>query len=541
MCGALGSYDRSRVMRLAALMDGRLRPVHEDQESMLMLDREPLKWRGARQRGVGWIEGSLWRGGADVLEWQAAARLGASGLVLDGRRRFLHSAVDGVSPIYWIEDRGATYFASRIDPLVRSTRSALSIDWDAWAAIIAMRYPLGQRTPFTEIGRLSPFSTLRRRRGRGRTQSPTWPWAEIEPQADLATAADAVVEGVRETLGGLPGGIVCPLSGGRDSRIVFCALAKAGLVASAVTTSDDEGETFEEDLAAPVAAAFGVHHERLAGVASSYPEDWEERASRVEYQFADHAWLVPVARRVEGVTTPVPDGFGFDVFIQSERHFNPPEALEHRHGKRSSLALFDALRRYGFAHRALTEPFHGPIESRAREQFLSATRPFQGHPSQNLLSIYATRSVRGVATYPSGLLGGGARVLTPGACDRVVSAALSVTPQQKLDGRLYEAIFKRLAPEVGRLPSTNNTPRTGPRLPRRWRSRFALDAHRRSLADGPLAPHLSPELRAWLAAPDGVEMSGDLRLGIESIGMLHAWWRRYRDCLREVDADDLLG
>jgi hypothetical protein len=528
-------------VRLASLLDDRPRPVHEDQTSILMLDRKPIEWQGSRQRGIGWIEGDLWRPGAGVHDWREAARLGATGLVLDGRRRFLHSAVNGLAPLYWIEDRGATYFASRIDPLVRSAPARLSIDWDAWAAIIALRYPLGERTPFAEIRRLPPFSTLRRRFGRGRTQSPTWPWAEIEPDADLASAADATVEALRESLAPVPAGTVCPLSGGRDSRMLFCVLAEDGRLNSAISASDDEGETIEEDLAAPVAAAFDVPHERLAGSAAMYAEDWEERARRVEYQFADHPWLVPVARRLEGLTTPVADGFAIDTFVQSDRHFGPPEALKHHQGRQASLVLFDSLRRYGLTHLSLTEDFHGPIESRTREQFLAAVRPFEGHPSQNILSIYSTRSRRGVATYPTGLLGESAQILTPGASDPAVRAALSASTQAKANGRLYEAIFERLVPAAGRLPSTNNTPRSGPRLPRRWRSDFALDFQRRSLGDGPLAPHLSPVLRGWLEAPDGVELAGDLRLGIESISMLHTWWRRYRDCLREVDPAELRG
>jgi hypothetical protein len=43
----------------------------------------------------------------------------------------LHSSVNGLGPIYWIEDRDATYFASRIDPLVVTAAAPLSIDWDA--------------------------------------------------------------------------------------------------------------------------------------------------------------------------------------------------------------------------------------------------------------------------------------------------------------------------------------------------------------------------------------------------------------------------
>jgi hypothetical protein len=537
-CGALGSYDRERVLRLAASAGAGTRPVHEDGDSILMLDREPLAWSGRRQRGRGWVEGGRWDGTA-AESWEQAARGGACGLAIDGRRRCLHTAVNGLAPLYWMEERDATYFCSRIDPLVRSSPRPLSIDWEAWCAIVALRYPLGERTPFAEVRRLGPYSTLHRRRGRTAVRSPAWPWAEIEPTAGLDDAADAVVEELRGALAGLPGEIVCPLSGGRDSRMLFCALAQEGRVRRVLTASDDEGETLEEDLAAPVAASFGVPQERLAGLAADYPADWEERAARVEYQFADHAWLVPVARRLDGGSAPVPDGFGIDVFVQSERHFNPPEALDHRRGRRASLAMFDALRRYGLADRALSEELRGPVESSARKQFLAATRAFRGHPSQNLLSMYATRSLRGVATYPTGLLGSGAEVIAPGACDGVVSATLSTTPGLKLDGRLYEAVFARLDPAAGRLPSTADTPRSGPRLPRRWRSAPALEAHRRLLAEGPLAAHLAPELRTWLAAPQDVELSGDLRLGMEAVSMLHAWWRRYRGCLREVDASDL--
>jgi len=508
---------------------------------MLMLDREPIEWRGGSQRGLGWIEGDFWRPGSGGGDWKQAARLGACGLVIDGRRRFLHTAVNGLAPLYWIEDRGATYFASRIDPLVRSSPLPLTIDWDAWAAIVALRYPLGERTPFAEVRRLGPFSTLRRRLGRARTHSPTWPWAEIEPSADLATAAEATVAGLQEALRPLPGTLVCPLSGGLDSRMLFLILARDGRVASALTVPDDEGDTHEEDLAAPVAAAFEVSHERLPGEAGAYPADWTERARRVEHQFADHAWLVPLARRLESVGTPVSDGFGIDVFFAAGKHFYTSETLDTSNGQRAGAALFDSLRRYGLAQHALADGFQEPIVARAREQFRDATRQLEGHPSQAILSLYATRSVRGVGGYPTGLLGNQAAMVTPGASDAVVAATLSADPAKKIGGDLYRAVFALLGTAAAELPSTANTPRQPPHLPRRWRSSFALEAHRRSLADGPFAPHLSPELRAWLAAPDGVELSGDLRLGIESIGMFHDWWRRYRDCLREVDAADLCG
>jgi hypothetical protein len=541
-CGALGSYDRERVLRIASRLGCFPKPAHEDSSSILLLDRAPIEWSGAGRRGIAWIEGEVWRPRAPIGGWKEAADRGLTGLVVDGRKRYLHTALNGLAPVYWMEDGGAVYFASRIDPLVRTAPRRLSIDWQAWAAIIAMRHPLGERTPFAEVRRLPNYATLRRPRlGRGRPQSHTWPWEEIEPRAALSAAADGVAAALEDCLAPLEGDVVCPLSGGRDSRLLFVALARDGKVASAITASDDEGATHEEGLAEPVAAAMGVPLERLEAAAAEYADDWKERARRVEHQFADHAWLMPAARRVEGLAAPVPDGFGFDVFFCSGRHFFTEETLDIRNGGRAARALFDTLRRYGLAHRALLPELHGPIESSAWEQFEAATKRFQGHPSQPILSVYGTRSLRGVSLYSTGLLGSRARTLMPGANSTLGGATLEARPHDKLDGGLYDEVFKRLGPAAGLLPSTTGARRQAPHLPRRWRSTQAISAYKQILAEGPLASYVAPDLLGWLEAPEGVELSGDLRMGMETVGMLHAWWHRYRDILAEVDPSDLLG
>jgi hypothetical protein len=539
VCGALGDYDRDRVERIAAGFGAELHLAHADDRSILLADREPLRWSGRRQTGLGWIEGGLWRGGA--ADWREAARRGACGVVLDGRRRFLHSAVNGIAAVYWIEGGGATYFASRIDPLVRAWPDPLTADWDAWAATIVLRFPVGERTPFAEIRRLPQFSTLRRRLGRPLRESPTWPWAEVEPHLSLPDAAEGIVAGLREAFAPLEGEAICPLSGGRDSRLVACALVDAGRASLALTTADDEGDDYEESLAAPVAARLGLPHERLGADPEAYPADWEERASRVEHQFVDHAWLVPVAHRVDGSAQAVGDGFAIDTLFERDSVFYRPATQQGGDPRRASLAMFDSMRQFGAAQRALTEPFQRPLVERARELFLAAASPFEGHPSQATLSLYGTRTVRGISRYPSGLLGRNARVLAPGAGDAVATGALSVALAEKAGDRLYPAVFGLLAPEVGGLPSTKDTPRRPPRLPRRWRSQPALALHRRLLAEGPLAPHVSAELTTWLDAPDGVELPGGPRLGMEAVSLFHSWWNRYREHLKDVDPADLLA
>lgn len=539
-CGALGRYDPDRLRRMAELL-GAGAFVHEDDSSALILDREPVEWSGNRQRGLGWAEGDARRPPTRFAGWTAAAEAGICGLVLDGRRRFLHSAVNGLAPLYWLEQGGAVYFASRIDPLVRTSPSRLSIDWDAWASIVALRFPAANRTPFAEISRLPQSSTLRRRFGDARMKEERWSWAEIEPHQGLEAAAEGAAAALEELLAPLPGGIVCPLSGGRDSRLLLGALARDGRIAATATVPDDEGDTHEEDLAAPVAAAFEVPHERLRGEAAEYPADWEERAARVEYEFVDHAWLVPLVRRVAESPTPVPDGFAIDVFASGGRNFYRPGHFDDSSPRAATAAMFEALRQYGHAHLALEESLQEPLISRARELWTPPARRYEGHPLQVVYAFYESRSRRGVSTYSTKLVGDRSWTIVPGAADSFARATLSTSLEEKDEARLYRRISEILAPEAAALPTTGDVPRKEPHLPVRWRSKPALEAYRRRLLDGPLAPHLSPQLRAWIDGPAEAEPDRNLRLGIEGVSLLHAWHRRYRDCLREVDPTDLKG
>jgi hypothetical protein len=308
---------------------------------------------------------------------------------------------------------------------------------------------------------------------------------------------------------------------------------------AAITVDDDEGGRFEEDHAAPVARAVGVRHEELRGRAEDYRRDWSRRAQRVEYQFVDHAWLVPLADRVAGSRAPVLDGMAIDVSFQAGGRFFPAATLDTARPRAASAALFDSVRVFGHAHRALSERFHAPLVARAREQYMAEVARFEGHPSQGILSLYSTRTVRGTSAYPVALLGQAARVLVPGVDDAVASAALAIPSEVKRGGHLYRAVLERLAPPIAPLPATADATRTPPRFPRRWRSEPAVTAYRDLLAEGPLAAAIAPELRVWLDGPDRGELDGHLRMGMEAIALLHAWWRRYRDTLGEVDGADL--
>ena len=535
-CGALGAYDPERVRRIAAALGDGMRPVHDDERSILYCDREPIRWGGERERGYAWIEGDVWRG--DPASWEQASRLGACGLALEGRRRLVHSSVSGYARLYWIEDRAATYFASRVDALVRAWPRPLSVDWDAWAATIVFRHPVLGRTPFAEISRLGPHSALRRRLGRSRVEVPAWPWAEIEPRLSLDAGADAWVASLRETLAPLEGEILCPLSGGRDSRIVLCAIP-ADREVTAITVDDDEGGRFEEDHAAPVASILGVGHEELRGRAGGLPR----RLGR-----ARAPGRVPVRRpRLDGPARPAPRrraGPG-DRRRGDRRHLPGRRSLLHRGQPR---------------HQPPPRRERGPVRDRAplRPRPAGARR---GPPCPAARA--GARAVHGgdealrgpsVAGHPRGLLDpNGPRDLElPDRAARSIGAR--DRPGSERRARLSGALDP--AGDQARRPPLSGRARAagaGDRAPardhglgahagatrRRWCSEPAVAAYRELLAEGPLAGQVAPELRAWLETPSRGELDGHLRMGMEAVALLHAWWRRYRDSLGEVDAGEL--
>src|SRR5215207_1277024 len=340
VCGALGDFDPERIERMKKTL-GRLEIpleiVHEDKGSVLLLDREPVSWVGRGARGFGWSEGLAT--GAEATSWkQAAQRLACCGLVVEGTARYVHSSVSGVTPVYYTEDGDATYFASRIDPLVESSPAGqrLTIDWEAWAGIFLMTAPVGERTPFLEVRRLPPFSTLKHRPGRGAHRlSPAWPWADVSLEEDAK--AEALIEGLRETIREVPAGrLVCPLSGGWDSRLLLMlASERDDLRVSAWTLKSTHRGSDETPYARKVAKALGVPLTQI-GRGRSFWGDQEKVALRCDYQTTHHGWFMPLARRLHGGSHALLDGLAGGIFVKG--HFVTEEMLQTK-TRRERLAL----------------------------------------------------------------------------------------------------------------------------------------------------------------------------------------------------------
>jgi hypothetical protein len=524
--------------------------IHRDREAVLLLDRPPIPRVGRRGRGLAWSENPQAR--APVGSWRGAARdLSACGLVIEPARRRIHSSISGIVPLYYLEHRGAVYFASRIDPLVRAIPRRLEADWRAWASIFCLRFPLGASTPFREVKRLRPFSTLEwdHDQGRPRVHEARWPWAEVEPTLDLEAGADALVDRMRAAVAPLADGpTVCTLSGGRDSRLILCLLSELGTPElRAITVSPDNGHRREEELAAAVARELGIPHRCVEGLAEDYWDDARVRALLVDYQLAAPPWAMPLTAALRGERAAVTDGLALDTFAQAGAHFYTEEMLHPDGGQTVARALW--RRMHGRTMRRMVPTILsselGPaLKHLARRHFMREARRFRGHPAEAALTFYATRTLRGISLTPHGILGSELATVTPFTEHVVAAACLAIRPPEKFHDRIYAALFARLHPRAGTLPSTHDPlPPRLPTRPRRGLSEPAVRGYERILASGPLAGVLSPALRRHLhegtlghALRDPVVFRGAL-----AVALFHLWHERYADRLGAVDPLAELG
>jgi Asparagine synthase len=538
VCGALGDFEAERVERMRSAF-GRLElplnPVHEDGSSILLLDREPVSWAGRRARGLGWSEGVA--AGAEATSWkQAAQRLACCGLVIEGSTRYVHSSVAGVAPVYYVQDGDATYFASRIDPLVSSCRPdrTLTIDWEAWAGIFLMTAPLGDRTPFLEIRRLSPFSTLKHRPGKGPHRiTPAWPWAEVAVE-DGSGTGEALIEGLREAIAEIPAGpLICPLSGGWDSRLLLMlASERKDLRLSAWTLKSTHRGSDETPYARKVAKKLGVPLTQLPR-GRSFWGDQEKVALGCDYQTTHHGWFMPMTRRLRDGSHSLLDGLAGGIFVRG--HFVTEPMLQRKTRRERLALLWEYLSNASSTSEVLSERASKALTKLALRSWQREARTLTGSPAQLSLTAYRTRTLRGISLAPTSILGAEATVLTPFTDDRVARAALAVPPERKLDGALYREVLAAINPEVGTLPSTNDASES-PEQPtgNREIKKGALEGFGERLRSSPLRGEVDPSvLDSSKRLGQILDASKSAHI-VRALALLSMWEERYRDRLAEI-------
>jgi hypothetical protein len=180
----------------------------------------------------------------------------------------------------------------------------------------------------------------------------------------------------------------------------------------------------------------------------------------------------------------------------------------------------------------------------ARGQFMTQWNALADSASQTLLAIYRTRTLRGIALGPVGVLGEQLAVRTPFTDDEVARTLLTLSPERKLGARLYDLVFADVDPAVGALASTNDRGRSRQRrhLPRRERSEEAVRIYEWALSSSPLRPYLHPDVRDSLARGrlDEVMARREVLPALRAITLFSLWQERYANHLGSLDPSAVL-
>jgi hypothetical protein len=535
--GALGEFDRERVRAIAAALPRPARVALSEPGCELHLDRAPIRWDGAAEDGVCWAEQAL---AAPAPQDRTAAAAIGPGVSGRPAARALHASASGMGPVYFTITDRALYFASTVDALARTAPAPLTIDWDAWAAILTLGYAVGQRTTFREIMRLEAGTRLVPQEDGWRVQE-DWGWAAVEPRLEVAEVAPVVLGAMRDAVAGLPEGtLVCQLSGGLDSRLCLGLLLESRRDDIVTVTADqDLGHDGELRAAAELARAVDVPHEAVSRPRATFWRDLELLALRTDYQHVRPPWRVSMLPLMVHAGGTVIDGFGFDTLAAPGDRFLGEATADPAGGERVVEALWVALasRRERRGALGLRHELADAMWASAHAQLVAASKPFAGHPARALLTLYRTRQARGISLEPQAILGTDLPVAAPLATDRVARAALGATLAARRGGALYDALFEQLDPRIRRVRSTRrDSAPPGATLPRPSQTADVAAAMHRCLSEGPLTGLLLPgKLRALSRDPARVPR------GLFGAAFLHMWHDRYAARLRTVDPADLMG
>ncbi|MDH2428096.1 asparagine synthetase B family protein [Sphaerisporangium sp. TRM90804] len=463
--------------------------------------------------------------------WEAPGLIDAPGAVT------LHTGAFGLVDVYYLDDGDAIYFAGAIEPLLALARRPYEVNWDAWAAILKLTYPLLEDTPYREIRRLPGSTALvwsrETRRVSVDRRAPRW--VREEPFDRGVTGGDmvALLHEALKPFDDRP--VLVPVSGGYDSRLLASIAVARRMDVRSWTTSPDDGLDNDLDFARYVTRELGIPHRVVPQDAADHPAEARWAARRLEYLTSHHAWYSPFAREVHKEGRPVVDGLAGGPLMKN--FLITADAVGAGSTADRQAALLAALAT-GEPHLPmLSDQALAFMDDRVGTAFARATSMLRGHRSELPLSVLHTRTARGIARSPVNLVGPEVTPVFPFLHPDLFDAALSVPVDRKEGGRFYQEILRAANPRVAALPTTNGALphrrvplRSGGPAAREWNHRMLVNAAR---VPGLLS---EPMLEVVGRGPDALTDFGswNSRFWLRGLVLFGSWIADYGDVLGDL-------
>ncbi|MEV4093405.1 asparagine synthetase B family protein [Streptosporangium saharense] len=536
VCGGIGHLDEA-VLETLRSAGPRVRPALRTPEAALFSSAPlPPYRRDERTWAFAWGERRPVGAGSWIT---IAEEFETPGLMDDGERITLHAGGLGLVDVYYLLRGDTVYFSSLLEPLLSLARTPYEINWDAWASIIKLTFPLRDDTPYAEVRRLAGAGALvfERATGRVSTRRELPRWLREEPLDAGHTTGEIleILHDVYKEFDGRP--LLVPVSGGYDSRLLCSVAVTRGADVQSWTTSPDDGTDTDIPFAQAITRELGVPHRVIEQDAAAYPDDALTVARRLEFLTPHHAWYAPFAREVHRAGRTLVDGLAGGPLLKN--FMVSGAALEASSQAERKAALLGSLALGTPSVPFLAEEAADWIASSVGAAFTQATSMLNGHRAELPLSVLHTRTARGIARSPVNLVGPEVSFVAPFMHPAFFDAALSVGVARKAQGRFYRELLHAANPRVAALPSTNVVKQPLRRVPLRSAAAPAREyGHRMLSRVAELVPSLLSEpLHAVVAeGPDALARFNGWndRFWVRSLVLFGAWLGDYETRLPEL-------
>ena len=377
---------------------------------------------------------------------------------------------------------------TRVDPvfLTRAGRATVLSDRATWAAAVTGRlgdadallyagllgpgYPLGAVTPFTGVRALGPATSCHVADG---TVIESERAALTEPGLSGPDAAARVAEALVKAVTPLreaSAPVELSLTGGKDSRLIAAALARAGVPVRARTYGFPDHP--DVTVAAQVARELGLEHEvaepRTTEAAGSGGAAAGPTVQEVDVLGRLRATVLVadgMLSAFENVGRPDPDGSASAISIGG----HGGELLRGGYAKiipgsaaRRSVASAELLRRLTMRRVPL-------LRARWRTAYLASLAPWAAavaaHPQPALDDFYLVNRAGRWSAAARQAYAIRSVMAQPFFDDQVVRAARTAPLAERLDDRLVRAVTATLCPALLDIPLAGDRWKSGPALP----------------------------------------------------------------------------
>jgi asparagine synthase (glutamine-hydrolysing) len=365
----------------------------------------------------------------------------------DGRVLEVENDRYGVHPLFYYSRGDEFAVAPSVVTLLREGAPA-DLDLDALAVFMELGFFIDDETPFRHIRAVPPSLRfawdgnldVREHRDLGARQQVSRPEA-------LQIYAELFREAIRRR--SPSGQVVLPLSGGRDSRHILLAIHEAGVRPAFCISATRYGRGNNDvDVARMLATTLGLEHVAL----QPGPRLEAELKKNLATSFCadEHAWLIPLAERLNGRGLTIYDGIGGDVLSASL--FQKPAWLEHYRARRFAELARVLTGKSSDRIMALEGAEARRLREEARDRIVVELERYADATNPSTMFFFWNRTRREIALAPFGLLSGVETCYCPYLDHDVFDFLASLPPEITIDRSFHTETIALAYPAAEAVP-----------------------------------------------------------------------------------------